>query len=389
MHVADRRAHIDLLEAYRLHNDREARDRLVEELMPLVRSLARRYAGRGEPVDDLEQVGAIGLIKAIDRFDLDRGLELSTYAVPTIVGEIRRHFRDRSWGVHVPRRMKELSLQVSRLVDDLSSTLGRTPTVSEIAAAAEVEEEEVIEALETARAYTPTSLATPVDASGELTLIDLLGDDEAGYEAVERGSVVRTGLDGLDERARKIVDPAIPPRDDTVRDRRGARHVPDACVAAVASIVGGNARPHRRERGRCRVSRESVHLVFPARAEYLVLARLALTGIARIANTDEEALADLRLAVTEAAANACRHAYPDDAGEISLRLELTAGDRLEVILEDDGPGFDVAEVEDWRPGELGEDGMGLAIIRAVAEEVEIGPRPSGSGTRIRFTRALR
>ena len=129
--------------------------------MPLVRSLARRYAGRGEPFDDLVQVGAIGLIKAIDRFELERPVELSTYAVPTIVGEIRRHFRDRSWSVQVPRRMKELSLRVSRLVDDLSSELGRTPTVAEIAAAADVEEEDVIEALETARAHTPTSLSTP------------------------------------------------------------------------------------------------------------------------------------------------------------------------------------------------------------------------------------
>lgn len=205
MQVADRRAHIDLLEAYRLNRDRVARDHLVEELMPLVRSLARRYAGRGEPLEDLVQVGAIGLIKAIDRFDLERGVELSTYAVPTILGEIRRHFRDRSWGVHVPRRMKELSLRVSRVVDDLSSELGRSPTIAEIATAAEVEEEDVIEALETARAHTPTSLSIPVDASGELTLIDLLGEDEVGYAALERGSVVRTGLEELDERERRIV----------------------------------------------------------------------------------------------------------------------------------------------------------------------------------------
>jgi RNA polymerase sigma-B factor len=205
MQVAERRAHIDLLEAYRLNHDPTARDRLVEEMMPLVRSLARRYAGRGEPVEDLVQVGAIGLIKAIDRFDLERGVELSTYAVPTIVGEIRRHFRDRSWSVHVPRRMKELSLRVSRAVDDLSSDLGRAPSVPEIAAAVDVEEEDVIEALETARAHTTISLSTPVDASGELTMIDLLGEDEMGYEALERGSVVRTVLKALDERERKIV----------------------------------------------------------------------------------------------------------------------------------------------------------------------------------------
>ena len=205
MRVAERRAHVDLLEAYRLRNDLAARDRLVDEMMPLVRSLARRYAGRGEPLEDLVQVGAIGLIKAIDRFDLERGVELSTYAVPTIVGEIRRHFRDRSWSVHVPRRMKELSLRVSRVVDDLSSDLGRAPTVPEIAAAVDVEEEDVIEALETARSHTAISLSTPVDAGGELTMIDLLGEDELGYAALERGSVVRTVLEALDERERRIV----------------------------------------------------------------------------------------------------------------------------------------------------------------------------------------
>jgi len=203
--VAERRAHIDLLEAYRLHGDSAARDRLVEEMMPLVHSLARRYAGRGEPYDDLVQVGAIGLIKAIDRFELERGVELSTYAVPTIVGEIRRHFRDRSWSVHVPRRMKELSLRVSRLVEELSSELGRAPTVTEIALAAEVEEEDVIEALETARAHTTTSLSTPTSSGGELTLLDMLGEEEAGYEALERGSVVRTGLEALTEREQRIV----------------------------------------------------------------------------------------------------------------------------------------------------------------------------------------
>lgn len=205
MQVVERRAHIDLLEAYRLRNDLAARDRLVEEMMPLVRSLARRYAGRGEPIEDLVQVGAIGLIKAIDRFDLERGVELSTYAVPTIVGEIRRHFRDRSWSVHVPRRMKELSLRVSRVVDDLSSDLGRAPTVPEIAGAVDVDEEDVIEALETARSHTTISLSTPVDASGELTMIDLLGEEELGYAALERGSVVRTVLEALDERERRIV----------------------------------------------------------------------------------------------------------------------------------------------------------------------------------------
>lgn len=130
-------------------------------------------------------------------------------------------------------------------------------------------------------------------------------------------------------------------------------------------------------------------LVFPARAEYLLLARLALTGVARVAQADEEALADLKLAVTEAAANACRHAYPDGAGEITIRLSLDGEGRLEVVVEDSGLGFDGEAVDEWHADELEEDGMGLAIIRAVAEEIEIGPRASGSGTRLRFTRSLR
>jgi serine/threonine-protein kinase RsbW len=130
-------------------------------------------------------------------------------------------------------------------------------------------------------------------------------------------------------------------------------------------------------------------LVLPARPEYLLLARLTLTGVARLAQADEEALADLRLAVTEAAANACRHAYPNGAGSITLGFELHTDGRLEVMVEDDGPGFEQEAVDEWRPDDLDEDGMGLAIIRAVADEVEIGTRDRGSGTKVRFTRSLR
>ena len=137
------------------------------------------------------------------------------------------------------------------------------------------------------------------------------------------------------------------------------------------------------------MSTDRYTLVIPARPEYLLLARLALTGVARLAQADEEALADLRLAVTEAAANACRHAYSDGHGDVTIQLTLSDDQQLEVIVEDDGPGFESGSVTEWRAEELGEDGMGLAIIRAVAEDVEIGPRESGSGTRLRFTRSLR
>ena len=214
--------------------------------MPLVRSLARRYAGRGEPVDDLVQVGAIGLIKAIDRFELERGVELSTYAVPTIVGEIRRHFRDRSWSVHVPRRMKELSLRVSRLVDELSSELGRTPTVAELAEAADVEEEDVIEALETARAHTPASLSTPVDATRRA---------DADRPPRRRGGGLRgtrTGIGRPDRprgpgRAGAADHRApVPQGHDPVRDRGRARDLADARLAPAAARARRDAGPARR-----------------------------------------------------------------------------------------------------------------------------------------------
>ena len=193
-----------LLVAYHREGDRDARERALVELMPLVRALASRYAGRGEPLEDLVQVGALGLVKAVDRFDVDRGVEFSSYAVPTIVGEIRRHFRDRTWGVHVPRRLKELSMRLSRTRDELSAELGRSPTVAELAEAVGVDEEEAIDALEASKAYAPRSLDQPYD-DDEPARVPGLADEERGYAALERGSVVRQGLDALEERERRIV----------------------------------------------------------------------------------------------------------------------------------------------------------------------------------------
>ena len=195
-----------LLEAYRRGGDAGARDRLIEEMLPLVRALAARYAGRGEAVEDLVQVGCIGLIKAIDRFDIDRGVELSTYAVPTIVGEIRRHFRDKAWALHVPRRLKELNQRLSSLLDDLTSELGRSPTIAELAQAAGAEEEDVLEALESSHAYTTRSLSTPLDDEGDSTLIDTLAQEESGYNLVEEGAFLEVGLDALENRERQIVE---------------------------------------------------------------------------------------------------------------------------------------------------------------------------------------
>ena len=195
-----------LLIAYRRHGDTDARDQLLVDLMPLVRALASRYAGRGEPLEDLVQVGALGLIKAVDRFDVDRGVEFSSYAVPTIVGEIRRHFRDKAGAMHVPRRLKELSGRLSRMLDELTTELGRSPTVAELAEATGVEEEDVIDALDSAHAYSTRSLQAPFDDEGEDNLFDKLGVEEQGYADVEDGSIVSAGLEALDGRERRIVE---------------------------------------------------------------------------------------------------------------------------------------------------------------------------------------
>ncbi len=205
MNVAVKQERERLLRAYKRHGDSQAREQLIGTLMPLVRSLALRHTGRGESLDDLVQVGSIGLINAVDRFDPDRGVELTTYAVPTILGEIRRHFRDKAWAVHVPRSIKDLRARLAQLIDSLTAELGRSPTIEELARAAEVEEEDVIEALESDQAYTARSLSAPLADGSEGSLGDLVGEQEDGYERVEDGDLVKTGLEVLDARERRIV----------------------------------------------------------------------------------------------------------------------------------------------------------------------------------------
>jgi RNA polymerase sigma-B factor len=205
--VVERQERRRLLYAYKRDGDAEARDLLIADLMPLVRSLALRYSGRGESIEDLVQVGCIGLINAIDRFDTERGVELTTYAVPTILGEIQRHFRDRAWAVHVPRGIKELRARLTRLLDSLTSELGRSPTIEELARAADADEEAVIEAFASDNAYAARSLSAPFDGedSGG-SLGEVLGEEERGYEQVEEGTLVAAGLGALDSRERRIVE---------------------------------------------------------------------------------------------------------------------------------------------------------------------------------------
>jgi len=196
-----------LLRRYHEHGDLQAREQLIEQYMSLVRSLARRYAYRGEQFDDLVQIGAIGLIKAIDRFDINRGVELTTYATPNIIGEIKRHFRDRSWAVRVPRGLQELNVQLSKLIEQLTVQLARSPTIPELAQAAGVEEEAVLEALESGRAYSSLSLSqgSGQDEGDDIDPLESLGEIEHEYEVSEDRAVLAPGFRVLDPRERTIL----------------------------------------------------------------------------------------------------------------------------------------------------------------------------------------
>jgi RNA polymerase sigma-B factor len=196
-----------LLRRYHEHGDLQAREQLIEQYMSLVRSLARRYAYRGEQFDDLVQIGAIGLIKAIDRFDVNRGVELTTYATPNIIGEIKRHFRDRSWAVRVPRGLQELNVQLSKLIEQLTVQLSRSPTIPELAQAAGVDEEAVLEALESGRAYSSLSLSqgTGQEDGDEIDPLESLGELEHEYEVSEDRAVLAPGFRALDPRERTIL----------------------------------------------------------------------------------------------------------------------------------------------------------------------------------------
>jgi RNA polymerase sigma-B factor len=207
MTVPEQKTDRDLLRRYHERGDLEARERLIEQYLPLVRSLARRYSYRGEQLEDLVQVGCIGLIKAIDRFDVERGVELTTYATPNIIGEIKRHFRDKGWSIRVPRGLQELNVRLSHLIEDLTVQLERSPTIPELAKAAGVEEEEVLEALESGQAYATLSLSAPAlgDDNSDLDPLESLGQIEHEYEVSEDRAVLAPGLKILDDRERRIL----------------------------------------------------------------------------------------------------------------------------------------------------------------------------------------
>jgi len=182
------------------------RSELVELHLPLVEYLARRFRNRGEWLDDLTQVATIGLIKSIDRFDLERGVEFSTYATPTIVGEIKRHFRDKGWAVRVPRRLQELKLALAKAIGELAQNLGRAPTVGELAEHLQMSEEEVLEGLESANAYSTVSLDAPDSGDEDAPAVaESLGMVDEALEGVEYRESLKPLLEQLPPREKRIL----------------------------------------------------------------------------------------------------------------------------------------------------------------------------------------
>ncbi|GAA0742236.1 SigB/SigF/SigG family RNA polymerase sigma factor [Dactylosporangium roseum] len=183
-----------------------ARDQVIEMCLPAAQRLARRFGASGEPVNDLIQVASLGLVKAVDGFDPTRGIEFGTYATPTIIGEIKRYFRDRTWGIRLPRRLQELRLAVNKARDDLTQSLGRSPTVTDIANHLVVDEEQIIEVIGATHAYRPMSLDTPAgDVDDETTLLDAVGEEEPEFGLVDFRESLHTLIGRLPEREQRIL----------------------------------------------------------------------------------------------------------------------------------------------------------------------------------------
>jgi RNA polymerase sigma-B factor len=197
----------DLIRRYHELGDVRALQELIERHLGFVRRLAQRYAHRGETIEDLTQVGCVGLIKAVDRFDGKHKVTLATYAAPNILGEIKRHFRDKGWSVRVPRDVQELNVKLGRVVDDLTSRLGRSPSVDELAEATDANPEQVVEALESSRAYSTVSLSERSDDPDDDNAdpLEALGDEDDGYQLVEQRELLRQGFKTLADRERAIL----------------------------------------------------------------------------------------------------------------------------------------------------------------------------------------
>jgi len=198
----DREAETELFK--RLPDDADAREQLVGMFLPLAEYLARRFDRRGEPLEDLVQVASVGLLNAIDRFEVERDVQFSTYAAVTIIGELKRHFRDKGWAIRVPRRLQEVGLRVNAVLPELSQELGRSPTVKEIAARCQVSPEEILDAMEAVQAYSTTSIDSPVGEEGAAP-IDAIGGDDQSLEILEGWASVAPAVKELPERERRVL----------------------------------------------------------------------------------------------------------------------------------------------------------------------------------------
>ena len=198
----------ELFRKYKEEGDMDAREKLVMSHLNLVRFLANKFKNRGEPLDDLVQVGYLGLLKAIDRFDPSRGLEFTTFATPTIMGEIKRHFRDKGWSVRVPRRLQELSAKVNQATDALTVKLQRSPKIEEIAEYLDASVDEVLEAMESSSAYSSVSLEAPSgsDADDAPSVLDRYATEDSDLAFTDDRLIIEEALAGFSPREREVID---------------------------------------------------------------------------------------------------------------------------------------------------------------------------------------
>lgn len=198
----------ELFRRFKEEGDMDAREKLVMSHLNLVRFIANKFKNRGEPIDDLIQVGYLGLLKAIDRFDPSRGLEFTTFATPTIMGEIKRHFRDKGWSVRVPRRLQELSAKVNQATDTLTSQLQRSPTIAEIADYLDATVDEVLEAMESSSAYSSVSLEAPSGADGDDTpsVIDRYATEDSDLAFTDDRIIIEEALASFSPRERNVIE---------------------------------------------------------------------------------------------------------------------------------------------------------------------------------------
>lgn len=207
---------------YRQSRSIDIRNQIVEAYLYMVEILIRKYLNKGVDYDDLYQVGAMALVSAVDRFDPEKGFEFSSFATPTILGEIKKYFRDKEWSMKVPRRTKEISLKISAVKEELTEKLGRTPTISEIAKNMEISEEDVIEAIESSKAYATYSLSQASDSDDIITFDKFASIEEKGYSSIEDFEVIKAVFKNLTEKEKKIFK---------------LRYVEDKTQAAIAELL--------------------------------------------------------------------------------------------------------------------------------------------------------